>query len=473
MGYALKSIMLACFWFLSLAGATKPQDEEPVRDIGSNLELFVDDWLIAKMEGVSLKLHHPIPQEVAIIFDKPWEGNTSAYVTVFEDDGIFRMYYRGSSHDPETSKKKHPEFTCYAESKDGIHWVKPELGLFEFNGSKKNNIVWQGIGTHNFTPFKDKTPNCPPEARYKALGLGEGGLYAFQSPDGIHWRLMKNEPVLMKGAFDSQNLAFWDEVKKCYVAYYRAFREGYRDIMVATSQDFLNWSEPQFLDYGSVPKEHLYTNAIIPYFRAPHIYLGFPKRFFPERQKQIPGGLSDGVFMTSRDGIHWHRWLEAFIRPGPQPQRWVNRNNMTAWGILVTKSKLANAPDELSIYSSEGYSQEGNCLRRFTLRMDGFVSVHASYPGGEFITHPLKFKGKELVLNYSTSAGGKILVEILIERGEPIPGFSLKDCETIYGDEIEGVVRWKGRKDLSSLEGKIIRLRFVMLDADIYSLRFR
>jgi len=146
---------------------------------------------------------------------------------------------------------------------------------------------------------------------------------------------------------------------------------------------------------------------------------------------------------------------------------------MTAWGILVTKSKLTNAPDELSLYSSESYYQEGNCLRRFTLRMDGFVSLHASYPEGELITHPLRFKGKELVLNYSTSAGGKILVEIQDERGEPISGFSLQDCETIYGDEIEGVVRWRGGKDLSSLEGKIVRLRFVMLDADIYSLRFR
>ena len=465
--------ILISFLFVSLYGGNILANEEPVRDIGSNLQLFIDDWLIAKMEGLSLELHHPIPEEIAITFDKPWEGNTSAYVTVFEDDGIFRMYYRGSAHDQKTDEAKHPEFTCYAESKDGIHWVKPELGLFEFQGSKKNNIVWQGIGTHNFTPFKDKNPNCPLEARYKALGLGEGGLYAFQSPDGIHWKLMRDKPVLTKGAFDSQNLAFWDEVRRCYVAYYREFREGYRDIMTATSQDFLNWREPQFLDYGSAPKEHLYTNAILPYFRAPHIYLGFPKRFFPERQKRIPGGLSDGAFMTSRDGIHWHRWLEAFIRPGPQPQRWVNRNNMTAWGILVTKSKLANAPDELSLYSSESYNQEGNCLRRYTLRMDGFVSLHASYPEGEFITHPLRFKGKELVLNYSTSAGGEILVEIQKERGEPIPGFSLRDCETIYGDEIECGVRWRGGKDLSSLEGKIVRLRFVMLDADIYSLRFR
>lgn len=470
-------MLLSLTPFLLLSNINPPT-ASIVRDIGSRLELFVDDWLIAKMESVNFMLHHPQPEEVVIVFDQPWEGNTCGYVTVFEDEGKFRMYYRGSSHDLKTYLLRHAEVVCYAESDDGIHWKKPNLGLFSFNGSKDNNIIWRGegetgIGTHNFTPFKDKNPNCPPEARYKALGLGEGGLYAFQSPDGIHWKLMKNAPVITKGAFDSQNLAFWDELKGCYVAYFRQFRSGYRDIMLSTSKDFINWTEPRFLEYGSAPDQHLYTNAIIPHFRAPHIYIGFPMRFFPDRQKAVPGGLSDGLFMTSRDGVHWHRWEEAFIRPGPIPERWVNRNNMTAWGILATKSKLPNAPNELSLYSNEGYYGEQNRLRRYTLRIDGFVSIHASYPGGEFLTHPLKFKGNNLVLNYSTSAGGKILVEILDSEGKPIPGFTLDECQEIYGDEIEGVVSWKNGSGLSALSGKIVRLRFVMEDADLYSLRFK
>lgn len=451
--------------------------EMVVRDISSRWELFIDDWLVDRRENLSFKLHHPLAKEVAITFDEPWEGNSCAYVTVFEDEGIFRMYYRGADYDQKTGKPTHPEFTCYAESKDGINWTKPELGLFEFNGSKKNNIVWQGIGTHNFTPFKDKNPNSPPDARYKALGIGEGGLYAFKSSDGINWQLMSNEPVITEGAFDSQNLAFWDELKGCYVEFHREFNEGYRDIMTCTSGDFLNWTKPRFLDYGDAPREHLYTNAIIPYFRAPHIYLGFPMRFFPDRQKDVPGGLSDGVFMTSRDGMHWHRWLEAFIRPGPMPERWVHRNNMTAWGILITKSSLPGAPNELSIYSSEGYSEgylRAQCrLRRFTLRMDGFVSIQAGYQEGELITHPLKFDGKELLINYSTSAGGRILVEILDEGGNPIPGYSLNECIEIYGDEIEGVVHWKNGSDVSKLSGQVLRLRFVLKDADLYALRFR
>ncbi len=477
-GDSLERMLLVTCLVLALNACARTQEVPEVRKIGSRWELFVDDWLIAQMNGGTLRLHQPLPQEIVFTFDQPWEGNTSAYVTVFQDGNRFRMYYRGSQHDLQTGKETHPEFTCYAESTDGIHWTRPELGLFEFNGSKRNNILWQGIGAHNFTPFKDSNPNCSPEARYKALGVGEGGLYAFQSPDGIHWRLIQPTPVITKGEFDSQNTAFWDPVRKRYVAFFRRWRggwEGIRDIATCTSEDFIHWTEPQLLDYGDAAPEHLYTNAILPYFRAPHILLGFPMRFLPERTKGLHpiAGLSDGVFMTSRDGLHWHRWAEAFIRPGPQPERWINRNNMTAWGILVTKSNLPNAPEELSLYSSEAYYTDGNRLRRFTLRMDGFVSVHAPYRGGEFITHPLTFEGKELVLNYATSAGGSIKVEILDADGKPIPSFTIDDCLELYGDEIEGIVRWKKGSDVHSLAGRIIRLRFVLKDADLYALRFR
>ena len=289
-----------------------PEEENEIRNIGSRLELFVDDWLIEKIDGVKLQLHHPTPRDVAIVFDKPCEGNTSAYVTVFQDDNLFRMYYRGSHYDFEAQKGTH-QVTCYAESKDGIHWIKPELNLFEFEGSTRNNIVWQGdVGYHNFAPFKDSNPDCKTEAQYKALGSGRGGLVAFQSPDGIHWSLMQLDPVITKGAFDSQNLAFWDSVRGRYVDFHRGGRDGVRAIMTCTSKDFIHWTEPQWIDFGETPREHLYTNAITPYFRAPHIFLGFPKRFLPSRRSNFhPNpGISDGVFMSSRDGLHWGRWKE-------------------------------------------------------------------------------------------------------------------------------------------------------------------
>ena len=92
-------------------------------------------------------LHRPTPQEVSFVCDKPWEGASCAYMKVFEDGDLYRMIYRGWQHDRKL-KAEHKEVTCYAESKDGVNWTKPKLGLFEFDGSKQNNIVWDNVGTH-------------------------------------------------------------------------------------------------------------------------------------------------------------------------------------------------------------------------------------------------------------------------------------------------------------------------------------
>lgn len=451
--------------------------------IGSHLELLLDEHLIDTFQGdASLHLQHPIPRELVITHDKPWEGNTSGYHTIFEDDGRFRMYYRGSQRDLAAEKNGHPSVTCYAESTDGIHWTKPNLGLCEYEGSTKNNIVWAGrgpddrVGVHNFAPFKDTHPDCDPEALYKAVGSGrslvEGeeysGLLPFRSPDGIHWSCMNESPVITDGAFDSQNLAFYDTERGEYRAYYRDFRDKVRAIKTATSQDFLDWKPKGWLEYPGAPIEHLYTNQIMPYYRAPHIFIGFPTRFVPERES-----VTEGLFMSSRDGATFKRWGEALIRPGLNPARWGNRSNYIWQGAIETQSDIPNAPKELSLYSIEGYYEgTSNCVRRFTYRVDGFVSVHAPLAGGELITKPLIFKGNQLVLNYSTSAAGVLRVEIRDAEGNPINGYSLTDNDEIYGDAIEQVVRWQNRSDVSALAGKPVRLRFVLSDADLFALRF-
>lgn len=447
-----------------------------VADIGSRRELFVDRFLFGRASGVELRLHHPRPREVALVCDEPWEGNTSGYFTVFRDGDLYRMYYRGSSHDVRTGRSS-PQVTCYARSRDGVHWEKPDLGICEFEGSADNNIVWTGPGTHNFTPFKDSNPGCRPEARYKALARHDGGLLAFRSEDGLHWKLIREEPVITKGAFDSQNLAFWDARAGAYRAYFRDFRRGVRDIKTCTSEDFVHWTEPRWLDYGDAPAEHLYTNAVRPYFRAPHILMGFPKRFMPSRNRlgHPVDGVSDGVFMTSRDGRRWHRRLEAFLRPGMQRERWGSRNNMIAWGIVTTEPERVDAPAELSLYASENYYAGSGVarLRRHTLRLDGFVSLHAGYRGGELLTRPVKFQGGEMTINYSTSAAGSVRVGVCDLDGEPIEGFGVRDCPPIYGDTVDEVVRWESGSDLSAVAGRPVRLRFRLKDADLYSFRVR
>jgi hypothetical protein len=466
-------ILTAITLFVAL---TLPARADDPIDIGSRRELFVDRHLIDKLDGARLTLHRPQTRGVAIVHDQPWEGNTCFYHSVFRDGDRYRMYYRGSHHVPGQSASH--QTVCYAESNDGVTWTKPKLGLVEFDGSKENNIIWDGVGRHNFVPFKDPNPECKSEATYKAVGGSkhEGGLFAFQSSDAIHWSLMSDKPVITDGAFDSQNLAFWDARRGLYVDYHRQGRAGKRDIMTCTSPDFLNWTKPKFLEYPGAPAEHLYVNQIQPYFRAPHIYLGFPKRFVPSRKSPIDHplpGVSDTILMSSRDGQTFHRWQEAFVRPGPQPDRWVCRNNLVAWGLVETASHLAGAPDEISLYVIEGYYQGESCrIRRHTMRVDGFVSASAGSNDGHVLTKPLVFTGDRLELNFSTSAAGSVRVEIQDRDGKPINGFSLADCPEIFGDSIARIVQWKNDADLSALAGMPVRLRFSFKDADVYSFRF-
>ncbi|MFO0954037.1 MAG: exo-alpha-sialidase [Isosphaeraceae bacterium] len=433
-------------------------------EIGKRLEPFVDDFLIDRLQNARLVVQQPEPKELVFTADRPWEGNTSAYYSVFRDGDLFRMYYRGSHFDEVKKKGTHREVTCYAESCDGVHWTKPDLGLFEFDGSKQNNIVWDGPGTHNFAPFRDDNPAAPAEARYKALALGQGGLLALRSADAIHWTRMSDKPVITRGAFDSQNLAFWDAYKGLYRGYHRDVRNGLRDILTETSPDFLKWTEPAFLEYATPNTEHLYTNTVRPYFRAPHILIGFPTRFLPAKEQTEP------TFMTSRDGRHFLRYPEAVIPRTAPADRDGNRSNYMAWGLVQLPGKEHEG--ELSVYGKEAYYKgPGSRLRRFAYRLDGFVALHGGSEGGEAVTRPVRFEGSRLILNSRTGPNGSIRVEVQSADGSAVHGFEASDARPLQGDHLAASVSWPGA-DLASLAGRPVRLRFVLQDADVFSFRF-
>ena len=484
-------------------GALPASAADPAIPIGSQRELLVDDYLVDTMQGVELRLHQPTPREVVLRYDRPWEGNSSICKTVFQDGDLYRMYYRGSGHyfggQEVTGRSQMAE--CYAESNDGIHWTRPNLGIVESAGSMQNNIILdvhpagsEQIYDASFVPFKDTNPDCPPEAKYKTFArkwsLGYG-LHIFKSPDAVHWSLMHDKPVITDGEFDSFNVVFWDRLRKKYVSLFRdggkglpgggyIKPDGFRTISTASSNDFVHWTATERLDFGDAPDEHLYHIATQPYHRAPHLYVGFPMRFVNSRPSPSgEGEVSDVAFMTSRDGLHFKRWDEAVIRPGLRATRWgdhaagAHGNNSTAVGIVETASDFPGAPNELSIYSLEGYcSDTGSQLRRYTFRLDGFASAHASSKGGELVTKPLMFKGDNLEINFSTSAAGSVRVGIQNVQGKPIDGFALADCPDIYGDAVDQVVAWKGGSNVGSLAGRPVRLRFELKDADLYAYKF-
>jgi hypothetical protein len=508
--------LLALASFTPLLGHLKAADPLP---IGSHRELFVDDTVIESLSGgAELRLHHPVPQEIAILHDAPWEGSGSGYHSVFRDGNLYRMYYKAwqltVTPPGKVNTSEHPLFCCYAESDDGIHWRKPELGLHDFKGSKANNIVLVSgkLGGANIDPghpsvFKDENPAAPADAKYKAMvrSATPKGLIPLKSPDGIHWSTMSDTPVITDGAFDSQNLACWDGERGIYRAYWRYFTAGVTDeknwkpggiraIRTATSKDFVHWENQADLAYVDSPPEQLYTNQVKPYFRAPQILLGFPTRYternwsesmraLPEREhrewrskasQRYGTAITEGLMMASRDGINFKRWNEAFLPPGIEREgTWNYGHQYIAWHLVETKSALEGAPDELSIYAGENYwTGTSSALRRYTLRMDGFVSVNAPMKGGELVTKPLTFAGKTLSLNFTTSAAGGMQVEIQNADGSAIAEHALNDCPPIFGDSLDRKVTWNKGTDVSSLAGKSVRLRFVLNDADLFSFKF-
>ena len=182
--------------------------------------------------------------------------------------------------------------------------------------------------------------------------------------------------------------------------------------------------------------------------------------------------------MASRDGRGFHVWPEAFVRPDIQrPGNWYYGDAWYTWGLVETASLLPGAPSELSLYLQErtrpaqSHADPGQ-LRRHTLRLDGFASVHAPLTGGVLITRPLRFSGCGLEINFSTSAGGSLRAELQDEAGQPLPGFTLADSHLQYGDQLDRVVSWKTGADVSQFAGRPVRLCFELKDADLCSIRF-
>tara|TARA_B110000263_G_scaffold92079_1_gene80496 strand:+ start:14613 stop:16148 length:1536 start_codon:yes stop_codon:yes gene_type:complete len=473
-------------------------------EIASRRELFVDDALIEKISGrARLQLHKPTRREIAIQYNEPWEGNASGYSTIIQDGDVYHMFYRGHKYivDDKQLRQAQSEVTCYAHSSDGIHWTKPKLGLFDWQGSKENNIIFLGSPeSHNFAPFIDTNPACPAEERFKAIGgtVTSKGLWTFKSADGIHWSRKSDKAVVTKGAFDSHNACFWDTKTKRYMMYVRYFSDGefkgLRSIGVAFSTDFETWTDPVGITYPNSPPQQMYTNQILPYYRASHILVGFPTRYVARllndhgktlepivlRDKltiayeRCATDLTDGLFMASRNGQSFMRWDEAFLRPGPESAgHWVYGDNYQAYGLWETKSDINGAPNNISMHFSEhAWLNDLHRQRRYIIRLDGFVSLHAPLAGGELITKPVTFTGQQLSVNYSTSAAGGLYVELQDLAGQPLVGFSREDCLEHYGDSTEQVIRWKSGTDVSTLVGKPIRIRFILKDGDLYSYRF-
>jgi hypothetical protein len=486
-----------------------PEPEPPIA-IGSRRELFVDRRLIDTLIGASLKLHEPVSAGTAITIDKPWEGPANFGMSVIELDGRLLMYYRGwSLADP----KDEAGVSCVAESRDGgATWTKPPLDLVKRPDWPANNVIATVAGEPRFSfpcaPFVDARPGVPASERVKMIeGVPVNGerhtamtdpagpkrLVFWASADGYSFRKLDPQPDFvsdLRNSFDGGNTLSWSAAEGRYVLFYRWYDgewgQGRRTMARTTSEDLMTWTKPVPMTYGDSPREQFYVNNTQPYFRAPQLFVAPAARFMEGRQvlnqkRAEAVGLqpigkhfyfkdcSDAVLLTSRAGsaAYDRTFMESFIRPGPGDSNWVSRTNYPLTGILPA------GPGQIQLFVTRDYLQPTWHIERLLLRTDGFASLSAPWAGGEMVTKPLTFSGKELELNYRTGAAGSVRIEIQDPDGMPLAGFAAADCPEIVGDEIARIVTWRAGSDVASLAGKPVRLRFILADADVFSFRFR
>src|ERR1043165_5096718 len=498
-------------------------------DIGDRRQVFVDRTFLGEAKGLEIVVHPPRKSgEMTIKPEGPWEkGGIGPYSSALFDGATYHLWYHAM--DTVQWDAGHTNgCICYATSKDGIRWERPELGLVEYAGSRKNNIVF-GHGANGVTFGQDGgmvflDPNGGVEQRFRMVcrfGAEGEGLRVFSSGDGVHWKLthpsvMTARPEEKGHQLDSQNVIFWDDALKKYVAYLRYNRperhgrarsiaRGESDRLggFAVVQDLPVVLQPddQDLQEDGLPAVDFYMSAAVKYPWAEKAYFMFPTayyhysgrlpEFIPQGGRPINAGPLDSQFAASRDGIKWERYdRKPFVALGMKGEfDWACAR--VVWGLVpdTTGREMYlyyRAGDSLHgwdrneqnkrILTGKGLGATQNiaCLSRLISRRDGFTSVRGAYAGGEFTTPPLVFAGSKLVLNLDTSATGLVRVGIGDEQGVAIEGFAPDRCDIIHtANEINRRVTWGGNADVSKLAGRPVRLKFLVRDADLYAFHFQ
>ena len=263
-----------------------------------------------------------------------------------------------------------------------------------------------------------------------------------------------------------------------------------RDIRLLVSKDFRTWAPAEELTYADGLELQMYTNNIMPYPRAPHILFGLPTRYYERRgwsanDSQFASAqtkrdrlklyewvgereavaLTDALFMLSRDGKHFYRYAEPFLTPGPETaENWLYGDCYFAYGMTDADEH------HYRLYMLERHGLPGGKpLASYRIRKDGFACIAAGHEPKTAVTKPLLFTGQELHLNFSTSAYGSIVAEVLEEDGTPIPGAVSFE---IYGDTTDRRVTLADGETFQRFAGRPVRLRFRMCEAELYAIWF-
>lgn len=449
--------------------------------------LVLDSRIIAQENNVELTVgaahkdgNNPLFKE-----DKPWEPRfDNPYCSVIYDDEeeIYKCWYsiftRSDSKGElpgeglPSEKRAWVEWTegkrrfgvCYATSRDGINWDKPELGLIDFNGSKRNNIV---IEHYRLAVMKDPH-ETDPRRRYKAIKPERQKSAVWFSPDGIHWSNKHDVGPMDIG--DTHPSVWWDENLGKYGLITRGWGgaktegrygfQGHRQAVRSESEDFMRWSKTETVMEGLDPRMQIHDLIVLPHAG---VYLGMVGLFDIETSRQWC------ELAWSPDSKQWHR-----IQPG---KPLISNGPVMGdydWGCIFAAAPIVKKDEILLYYGANdgrfmGWRNGFFALAR--LRPDGFAGYEQVAGGsnktGDLTTNAVSVVGNSLGISADVAPSGYVKVMLLDNHLKHVA-----EGELVTTTVSDAKIEWKDEFSLKSLKGREIKLKFELRESKIFSFTF-
>jgi len=461
-------------------------------------ELFLDDYRLASLVKVQRVVHPGEKSAPLINATESWERRAVyVYGTVLKDEppgSGYRMWYTTFNDG---------YYLCYATSTDGLHWVKPHLGIVDFRGSTANNITLRGGGSLVYDPDDTDASRRYKLMTYDATPADKRGYAVYFSPDGLHWTPYAKNPVISYGdvcqvAYDRPRHLFIATSKQRMLIANTSVTPNKQDrsAFVSVSTNFTDWHAPDApgsawsLGVEGDPADDLRVMSEggleaqiygMPVYPNEGIYIGLPWVF------NIMN-YTAGIYAAPGDGpiqpeIAVSRDLRLWSRPARDPILPLGREGAWDCGTIYTASSMLVSSNEMEIYygamnlahggDTAGQMQTAR-IARATWRRDGFVSLsNAGDDPGTITTKPIMVDHvTQLHVNAQLAPGGSLQAEILDADGKRLAGFDGAQSQPLTGDQLAGTLHWNGVNDLSSLAGKPVQLRFLLKGGDLYSYWF-
>jgi len=460
------------------AGAARVED--PLSGNPPYRRLFLDSTVAEESSNLS-RIFHPAEKYAGnpvIRKEHPWEGwGPYVYGTVLWDSGKLRMWYSGIGKDSAD--------VSYAESTDGIHWTKPNLGVINYQGSTRNNII--GFGRVCHIPSVIHVPDpVSPEKQWAMYGYAykDGAAVAYSS-DGLRWDWnRKPEQTNLFSTSDVTNF-FYDPYTNLYTATYKTMNRRHRAVGVAVSADGLKWRKP--VEGAVLGADDLDPDATqvygMPVFPYQGMYIGLPWIYHARWIKygrytkpEVMYEAQEGSPRTVDVQMAWSHDLLGWTRT-PERKPFIALGDEGAYDskMIYTARAPVLVGDKLFFYYS-GYdtihdddAHAKGAIGLAMLRLDGFCSMHAGKSEGWLISRREVFNTPKVIINARCGAGGYITAELVDRNNNVIPGFSRKDCMPFTGDSIRYELTWKTAKFPKNLIDKDKKIRFFIRNADLYS----